>query len=293
MNIRRMSFVCLIVAMVFTGCASPTTHRIAINAISPAVPNLADCLLKQQSLNLTREGLAGDIMLIAALTEMAPKNLTFLSTAALAYTAQGLVVEDENKEYADEMYLIAKDYGMRALRKDSKFNKAFEANDTNAMVEAIKGLDEKYVPAMFWSAMGWGLYMFANLDKPEAPLGLPLVVAMVDRARELDPTYFFGAPHLFFVAYNGFVPVFMGGGLDKANDSFAKCLEVTDGDFLLARVYYAKFVAGPYNLEEEYDKQIQTILDAVTPSDKPELNLVNQIAKKKAQILLEKRGERF
>ena len=84
----------------------------------------------------------------------------------------------------------------------------------------------------------------------------------------------------------------LGGNPEKAREYFEKNLKITKGNFLMTHVYYAKYYAIKTMDEEFFDTLMNHI--AVTPSDAlPGFQLLNAIAKKKAQLLQKNRAVYF
>ena len=83
-----------------------------------------------------------------------------------------------------------------------------------------------------------------------------------------------------------------GGDLDLARKHFQKAIELGDGKFLMAYIYYAEYYA-----KKVFDKALYlSILENVhqTPADiVPELTLLNTIAHKRATQLMQEADEYF
>jgi len=285
-NIGLMAVLSL--CLMISSCAS--LGRMGINTVSPAVPVLVDNIMQMDNLRIAREGFPGLIVLVSGLLEFTPENLDLLSIASMAYGAYGLIVEDDDPEYASSLYLKGKEYGLRALYTNKRFKKDMEKG--LKIMDAIKNIkDKKYVPAIFWTGMGWGLWAFQNLDDATAPIGLPTILAMVKKVEELDDTYFFGGTYFFQMCYNSVLPAFAGGGPKKVEASLKKVEAVADGAFMLPYVYYAKFYARPYGKRKAYHDYLTKVMKYKT--DRKDLRLANEIAKAKARVLLAKEGEYF
>lgn len=274
--------------LLFSSCS--TVGKMGINTASPAFPAIVDNVMQMDNLMVCREGLPGLIVLVSGILEFTPNNLNLLTVTSMAYTAYGLMIEDDDPEYAKSLFNKGKEYGLRALKTDKGLRKDVEEKDIRLM-EAVKSLDKKYVPAIFWTSMSWASWIFHNLDDPTAPIGLPAILAMMKCVEEKDEDYFFGGAHLFYMAYNAIMPEFAGGGEKMVESSLKKALSFTDGEFMLPYVYYAKYFARPYSKREDFHEYLMKVLNHSTT--KKELNLANSIAKAKAKHLLAKEEELF
>jgi hypothetical protein len=152
--------------------------------------------------------------------------------------------------------------------------------------------DRKWVPALFWSAFNWGGYINLSLDNPRAIFDLGKVEAMMRRVVELDESYYFAGAHLFLGSMAGARPKLLGGDPEKAKSHFERAIQLTDGRFLMTYVYYAKYYAIQTLNEEKFDELVHHVLDARLDI-LPEYKLINQIAKKKAEMLLRSKSDIF
>ena len=69
-------------------------------------------------------------------------------------------------------------------------------------------------------------------------------------------------------------------------------MEVSGGDFLLARLFYAKFYCYRIQDGDEFEETLVQLLDAPDRED-DEFRLLNLIAKDKAAILLREKDDLF
>ena len=68
--------------------------------------------------------------------------------------------------------------------------------------------------------------------------------------------------------------------------------KISDGKFLLAKLYYARFYAPLVVDEKLFERELNEVLEA--PSDAlPEVVLLNEIAKAKARIFLKNEKQYF
>lgn len=153
-------------------------------------------------------------------------------------------------------------------------------------------MNKKDVPALFWTAYAWGNIILLQQDSPARIAELPMVDLMMQRVLELDETYFFGGPHLFYGGYFGNRPRTLGGDPEKARTHLQRAIEITDGKFLLAKFMLAKFYAAPAQDKVVFKSTLDEILAA--PADLyPEQTLANTLAKRDAARWLARMDEIF
>ena len=115
---------------------------------------------------------------------------------------------------------------------------------------------------------------------------------MMERALELDEGFYYGGPHLFMGIWYATRPKIAGGDLNKAQEHFLKALDLGQGKFLMAHVYYANYYARNMRNKDLFTSTLQKVLE--TPAEiSPDLVLVNTVAKKQAKELLSHMEEYF
>ncbi len=287
-----------VAALVLAGCCLLTScsflERKGVDTATPFLEHTVNNLLRLENARLAKEGLAGQILLISALCEFTPQNATLLTLASQAYASFGLLVEEEDPGYAEEVYEVGKGYGLQALAYE---NHAFQeglARGTKIAYMADR-LKKDDVPAAFWYGMNTGLGLMLALDNRVVPLESDhpeKVAQMGDLAElfkkilELDDSYFFYAPRLFQGAYYMLIGPLIGGGSEPASREFSIAFKKTENRFLLTHVFYARYYLTNLPDKGRFQKTLTYVLN--TQADvMPEAALANAIAKEKARWLLE------
>jgi tetratricopeptide (TPR) repeat protein len=265
--------------------------KLTIGAAASLLEDVAKSSYKQSDLNVIREGMPAYLLLMDGMVEAWPTNERLLIVAAQGYSSYASAfVEDLDKNYARALYGRATDYALRSLEERGFKNprqRSFEEFSKD-----LKNLGKKDVPYLFWAAACWGNWIGLNLSSIEAVAELPRVELMMRRALELDEGFYYGGPHLFMGIWYASRPKIAGGNLDLAQDHFQKAIELGQGKFLLANVYYAKYYARRVFDEDLFRSTLQKVLE--TPPDiTPELTLLNTIAHQKAQNMLDHIEEYF
>jgi len=246
---------------------------------------------KQSDLMLIRSGMPSYLMLIDGMVEALPDNKRLLISAAQLYSSYASAfIQDEDKVYASVLYTRARDYALRALAQNGFKNPA--TRPFNDFEMGLNDLGEKDVPYIFWAASCWGNWISLNQGSMEAMAELPRVELLMKRVLELDEAFYYGGAHIFMGVLDASKPRVAGGDLDRARDHFLKAIELGDGKFLMARIYYADSYA-----KKAFDRELFiSILEKVlaTPADiTPELTLLNTVAHTKAKEMLNQVDEYF
>ena len=111
----------------------------------------------------------------------------------------------------------------------------------------------------------------------------------MQRVLELDDSYYYGGPHIFFgVYYGGRSPMF-GGNFELAEEHFRRANEINQHKLLIVDLLQAEFLyRQQLNLTAFHDSLIH-ILEA-PEGLYPEMALVNAISKQRAEYLLDTGG---
>ena len=291
---RCIVFMCLV--LVIPGCATiggmKSVQKIAINVAEPSLEDIMTGVLASDDI-VNAESLCMTLLpLLDNLVTFSPHNKRLLAVAGQAYMLYSFgFVEDVDPARAIRLYAKSRDYGIRSLRENKDFRKALDAGKDYP--EAVKSLNKEDMDAIFYTGMGWTLWTMLSAKGGDigTMTDLPKVRALMDRAIQLDEGFWHGGPYLFYGAYNGAMGVMLGGGAEPAKASFDKAFAISD-KFLPTHLFYAQYYATLIGDEALFDKELQYIFD--TPADiLPDMSLAAYAVKKKAKILLEKKGNWF
>jgi hypothetical protein len=272
-----------------TACGMNKTMTVASTA--SLLEDVSRASYKQSDLKLIREGMPSYLMLIDGMVEALPENKQLLITAAQSYASYATAfIQDEDKAYAITLYAKARSYGLRALEQNgfkNPLSRTFEDFETGLQI-----MQKKDVPYLFWAASCWGSWINLNRRSMEAMAELPRVVSMMKRVLVLDEAFYYGGAHGFMGILEASKPRMAGGDLNLARDHFLKAIDLGDGKFLMAKVYYANYYAKKAFDRELYLSTLEEVLK--TPVDiVPELTLLNSVAHTKAQKMIGEADDHF
>ena len=285
---KRISLLFLLIALL-TACATGKTMTVA--ATASLLEDVAKASNKQSDLMLIRRGMPSYLMLIDGMVEALPDNKRLLISAAQLYASYASTfIQDEDQIYATALYARARDYALRALEQNGFKNPATRPFDDFEI--GLYDLGKNDVPYIFWAASCWGSWISLNQGSMEAMAELPRVELLMKRVLELDEAFYYGGAHIFMGVLDASKPRVAGGNLDRARDHFLKAIELGDGKFLMARIYYADYYAKKAFDRELFISILEKVLD--TPADiTPELTLLNTVAHTKAKEMLNQVDEYF
>ena len=272
-----------------SGCV--LVRKGAARVISPMATQLSEGLMHQSDVDLVKEGAPAFLLILDALAEAHPDNPAVLLAAADAQMAYATgFVDKEQKARAKGMYLKAKTYGLRALARNKRFDRALEGTQEE-FVQSLRGFKKKEAGALFTTASAWVMWIIASSDSPSALGGMPKVLAMMDRVQELDPGIRNGGADLFYGIYYTVLPLGGGRDLEKARQYFDRSIQTAGPDYLLAQVTFAEFYARYAFDQELFETTLKRVVEA-SPSV-PAFTLMNAVAQKRARVLLDQVDELF
>ena len=278
------SWIFLLSFLLFLPSACLPSKKLIVGATAMLLEEVARSSNRQSDLKIIREGTPAYLMLMDGMIEAWPDNERLLIAAAQGYSSfSSTFAEEQDKEYVKFLLGRAKHYALRSLELRGFQDPLGRPFDD--FKKGLRALGKKEVTYIFWAANCWASWISLNLDSMEALAELPRVELMMQRVFELDEGFNYGSPHLFMGILFASRPKLAGGDLKKSQEHFLKALDLGQGKFLMAYVYYANFYARQALDKDLFISTLQKVLE--TPGDiSPELTLLNTVAKMKAKELL-------
>lgn len=280
----------LVILLAFpTACA--LNKKMTVVSAAALVEDIARASYKQSDLRVIREGMPAYLMLMDGMVEAWPDNERLLLAAAQSYSSYATAfVGADDAAFRDALLLRAKTYALQAL--EQRGIPAPSSAPFEDFERRVGGMTRSDTPYVFWSASCWGSWIGAHTDSITAIAELPRVEALMRRALALDETYYYGGPHIFMGVLYASRPAVAGGSLELSQKHFLKAIEIGQGKFLSAYVYYADYYARKAFDRELFVSVLNKVLE--TPAAiVPELTLLNTVARQKAEALLGKIDDYF
>jgi len=263
--------------------------KMAVISVGPLLEDVAKASSKQSDLRLIHEGLPAYLLLMDGMVEAWPGNAPLLIATAQAYASYASIYEEvsagkgnareEQEDYISVLYGKARKYALKSLEGRGLKKPAEISFDD--FKEGVQRLGKRDLPYLFWTASCWARWISLNLSSMEALAELPKVEALMKRVLEVDETYYHGGAHLFMGIWFASKPKGLGQDLKRAQDHFLRAIEIGQGKFLMAYVYYAEYYARKAMDKDLFVSALQRVQE--TPPDTvPDLTLLNALAKKKA-----------
>lgn len=267
-------------------------QQIAINSLGEIMDKGFTVLNEEQDLELAEQTIPSNLKLLETILKTDPNNDHYLFLASMGYSSYALgFVEDQNPERAKLFYLRGKNYGLHVLTRHRAIADALNKT-ADELKPALATLSKDDVPAVFWTAVGWGSLISFSLTDPSAVADLPKVTALMEFVLERDSTYFYGGAHFFLGTLEGTRPKMFGGNPESSREHFERCLNINHRQFLMTYIYYARSYAVQTQNQELFEHCL-AIVDSTSLDVLPAARLSNAIAKRKAQFLRTKLHDLF
>ena len=285
----RLIFGLILIATFLSGCS---IRRLAVKATLPLISSQIISMQEERDTDFAEKAIPASLKMLEGLAKEDPENIWILQKLAEGFCGYAFsYLEDSEPDRASELYFRGRDYAFRALEIQSN-GKVWSGLSLDEWSKRLAEVTPLQQPALFWAGQCWGSWLSLNLDSVEALSGLPRIGGMMNRAVELDPEFYYAGPHLFLGAFYGGRSRMLGGNPDKAKNHFEQALKITEGKYLLISFLYAKIYAVQNQDRNLFKTQLEKVLEA-SVDVLPEQRLANQIAKRKAAILLGEIDELF
>jgi len=285
----RFIFVLLLMTTLSSGCSS---RRLAVQATLPLIASQIISMQEERDADLAEKAIPASLKMLEGLAKEDPENVWILQKLAEGFCGYAFsFLEDREPDRASGLYLRGKNYAFRALEIESN-GRTWRGLSLDEWSKRLAEVTPLQQPALFWAGQCWGSWLSLNLDSMEAFSSLPRIDALMNRMVTLAPDFHYAGSHLFLGAYYGGRSRMLGGNPDKAKNHFEQALRITEGKYLLISFLYAKTYAVQNQNQKLFKTQLDKVLEA-SDDVLPEQRLANQIAKRKAAVLLGKIDELF
>ncbi|MDB9823049.1 TRAP transporter TatT component family protein [Deltaproteobacteria bacterium] len=272
-------FIIILHLMSLNGCM-----RFALNLSTSLFPNLAASFFEECDQELAKSSMPANLKILEGLLKSDPENKEILKMLSMGFCGYSMLfVEDDKPERASELYLRARDYGLKALGYKSDTPQDIKHESVQSLFQKTgkEGLE-----ALLWTAISWNAWINLNLDKPSALGQLGLSQACMERLMEVDAHYRHGLPCILMGASLSARPSMFGGDPGKAKDYFERALNLSNGKFFLVQYYFAKYYTTMVQDRDMFNSLLEEIING-DPAELKDVCLINTVIYDKAKDLKE------
>lgn len=260
------------------------------NATQGFANDLSAVVLNSEDPALVRDGAPAFLLLLDGLLGEDPQDPDLLATAASlnsSYAAAFVTDPARSKLFANKAFKLALLAGCKGL-KNACGVRDFEYAKFEQWVDTLTEAD---VPLAYGMCTAWAGWMQANSDDWGAIADLGKVKVLMTKVAQLNPGYEYGGPEVYLGVLETLLPPAMGGKPEVGRAHFERAIELAEGKFLLAKVFYAQQYARLVFNRELHDELLNDVMTADAQVDG--LTLINLIAKEQASELLASADEYF
>lgn len=277
--------VVIITFFMLSGCSAILEKKSQhfANSFSSAVLESDDPVMIEQ-------GIPSYLLLLDALVKNNPEQTALWSAAAnlnSAYASSFIKDAGRVKSVNNK----ALKYGFTALcQKDKRLchPQTLSLDELNGVLQQ---LDSSYVSTLYITGSVWAGWIQANSDDWNAIADMPRVEALMKRVVALDEHYQQGAAHLYLGVLATVLTPALGGRPEIGKKHFEQAINLSKGQNLMAKLYYAKNYARGILDRELHDQLLQDIIAADPHA--PDLTLSNIMAQQQAKELLQSADDYF
>lgn len=277
----------IIILIFFTvtlsSCAGSLTQRF----LGPITGNLQ----QQTDINLVCEGAPSYLLLLDSMLVSDPEDTQLLLTASKAYSGFSNALKECGA--SDRRISAATEkshrYGLQLLGHylPLTLSGGYGAQEGEQGFDlALEDLDESDLEQVFWGTFGWLSWVQSQKGSPASIADMAVIEKIMTRLLALDEGYQGGSIHLFFGGYYALKPAMLGGKPELSREHFEKALALSERKYLMTQTIYAETYSRSVFNQELHDKLLKEVL-MFEIDEAPEFALTNQIAKKRAQKLLD------
>jgi predicted anti-sigma-YlaC factor YlaD len=281
-----------------------SVRKYAVNTLADALSQSGKTFSSDNDPELIRGALPFSLKLVESLLAESPKHQGLLLAACQGFTqySYGFLQEDADeieakdlaganalRSRAKNLYLRARNYGLRGLDvKHSNFEKELH-EDSQTAVARTTVTD---VSLLYWTAASWAGAIALSKDNPELIADLPFVEAMIDRALKLREDFDYGAIHTFLITFEPTRQGVEGDPALRSRAHFERAMQLSSGQLASPLVSYAEVVS----ISKQNKAEFKALLDQALKIDveaRPEWRLQNLIMQHRGRWLLSREDELF
>ncbi len=280
-----------ILGFILLSLSACSMNKLMVNMSMPMIEGGIEAMNAEADLQLAEDSMPANIGMLNGMIRLDPENVQLHVYAAQAYYGLSYGFnEDKDVPRADKFYQRGLKHGLIALELLGINN--IKKINTAELNQQLKKLSKDDVAAIFWTASNWAKWIDLNRDDAASLIQLSKPTAMMQRVLELDDSFYYGSAHMYFGVYYGARAPMFGGDFAKSKKHFDRAREITDNKLLIADLLQAQYLSRQMFDQQDFHQRLTKIIEA--PEDLyPELTLLNQIAKRKAQLLLNKEEQWF
>lgn len=286
--IQRWFSLALLV-LIASGCSmSQMVVRTSMSLMEGSI----EAMHRETDLEIGKSAIAANIKMLEGMIVEDPNNLPLRLYAAEGFYGYAFAfVEHESKQRASDLYQRCLQHGHYALQRSGMDVDMYKVSREELNL-ALRNLQKKDVPTLFWTASCWAKWIDMNRDDPRLIAQLPRTEVLMGRVLELEHDFYYGGAYTFFGVLYGSRPPMLGGDYQRSAEYFRMANLIGENKMLLTDVMHAEYLARQQLDRDTFHEKLTAVLD--TPvSRHPEIAFINTVAQDRARRLLAQEDELF
>jgi hypothetical protein len=285
---RKMRKFLNLTAMLFlTGLLSSCANLMS-SVTSGLAEDLADTILNSNDVETVREGIPAYLLMIDSFLRSSPDNPELLMAASNLNSAFTIFTNEARGRLLSQKSF---DYSLRAACVTNKTLCDLDTAEFEDYQRRVDAITQKDVDIAYSLAVAWTGWMQAHSSDWNAIAQLGKVKYLMARCIELDESISDGGPHLYMGGLETVLPASLGGNPEKGREHFERSIEISQSQFLMAKVVFAEQYAKLVFYKELHDRLLNEVLAADPVSEGR--TLTNTVAQTRARELLAESDDYF
>jgi hypothetical protein len=220
-------------SLLSVGCAS-----LMSSAASGLANDLSNAVLNQNDPELVRDGAPAYMLLLDSILASNPDDPELLTAAAKMYATYGAVFADEEGR-PQRLTSRALDYAQRAVCIEYEDACNWNEATFDEFEASLGGLSDKHANVTYGYSLAAIAYTIAHSDDWNTLARLPQLEALLLRYLEISETTIESDVYVYLGVLLTLRPEQMGGKPAEARTYFERAIELTNGQDLSAKVWFA------------------------------------------------------
>ena len=208
-----------------------------------------------------------------------PESPALLGRLARAYTLRGL---SDPEQRADD-YIIAREHGLRCLQTDTFLAGVVQTYGGRLIPRALRTVELELIDCLTWTSIAWSRWLLDH-GVAGASLDLDIVVALAQKAVELNPAHDRGRPMYALGLALSLPPSPLEPDLASATQAFQEAIQAAPERWWV-EVDLAELVYAETGQSAAFTALLSDVVQR-PPDRHPQESMENKVAVARAQALL-------
>lgn len=223
------------------------------------------------------------LILVDGLIQNSPDSAGLNRSGASMYAAySSMFAEDEQQKKL--LSTKAFNYALRGACLSNKSLCGLREVPLNEFQALLNGIENDNIETLYTLGSTWINWIQMHSSDWNAVAELARPTMLLERVLKLDEAHDYGSVHLYLGVIDSLLPAALGGKPESARAHFERCIVLSNGHNLMAKVVYAESYARAVFDQELHDRLLNEVLETEEKYDG--LVLRNELAKQKARELL-------